>query len=99
MTRRFAGVIRMDVGNGEHTTWPDPLSPQVRDAAYRARYHMAELTQTDCFHLATCANVMAHLLGGDYPIKWVIDNLRKLRKAIRDIDCEPATPAARKGKP
>ena len=88
-TRRLAGVIRLDVGNGEHTTWPDPCSQKVCDAAYRARYHMAGLSQTDCFHLASCAETMASLFGSDYSLKWVMDNIRRLRKAVRMVECEP----------
>ena len=92
-SRRFAGVIRLDVGNGEHTTWPDPCSQQVVDAAHRARYNMDALSQTDCYHLASCAETMNWILGQDYSFKWVVENLRRLRKAVRLVECEPgATP-------
>lgn len=92
--RRFAGRVRFEHDNGETTSWPDPCSEQVANAAYLARYDRVALSQTDCFHLASCAETMAQILNDDYPMIWVAKKIRALRKAIREVECEPAQPPA-----
>jgi hypothetical protein len=88
-TRRYAGAIRYQLpGSDEHIVFPDPLSPQVVDAAYRARYHMAGLTQIDCFHLASCAEFLADLAACNSTMEWSTGILRAMRKVIREMDCE-----------
>lgn len=75
------GIIRLNGDGTDGTTWPWPFE-QERDVAHLARYNMAQLTQTDCFHLASIADCYSTLIT--HPVRSVRETLHVLARIYRE---------------
>lgn len=76
----------------DDTRWsvPDVGSQAVGDAAWKARYAMDKLTQTDCFHLAECVNLLQYLFGDCPTAEIAVGKVRAIRRAVRNHEYSEA---------
>lgn len=63
---------------------PDPDSEKLHEAMHAARYSLALLTQTQAYHILEAAEAYCHFAGHPTDTKSVLDQLRLLRRAVKD---------------
>lgn len=63
---------------------PDPDSKKLHEAMHTARYSLASLTQTQSYHILEAAEAYCHFAGHPADTKSVLDQLRLLRRAVKD---------------
>lgn len=90
VTARF--VADQIIFGANETRWqfPDVTADRYQEAAWKARYEMARLTQTDCFALAEAVNVLTYILFDCPTTGLAVEKLRKVRAAIAARSKEPS---------
>lgn len=70
----------------DDTRWsvPDVGSQPYCDAGWKARYAKERLTQTECFYLAECVELLHYLFILCPTTAIAISKVRDVRRAIRD---------------
>lgn len=83
LARFVANII---IFGKDDTRWsvPDVGSQAVSDAAWKARYAMDALTQTECFHLAECVNLLQYLFCDCPTTAIAVEKVRAVRRAMRE---------------
>lgn len=83
LTRTIHGWFIFNEGT-ERWQAPDPTDEDRQTAAWKCRYGMNQLTQTECFKLAEVFEAYHHLLTHPGGAEYTVGQLRALRRAVKE---------------